>query len=71
MLDLIHPLRYGALYKRITLDPGQKQEVTFTLKADDLSFYNQAMKNVAEPGKFKVWIGKNAAEGLESTFELK
>lgn len=69
--DVIRPVRELKRFARITLEPGQRQEVSFTLKADDLAFYNQAMKSVTEPGLFRVWIGKNAAEGMEGSFSIK
>lgn len=69
--DVARPIRELKGFKRITLAPGQKENVSFTLTTEDLSFYNQAMKDVTEPGKFKVWIGKNAEEGLETSFELR
>ncbi|MEP7108490.1 MAG: beta-glucosidase BglX [Ferruginibacter sp.] len=69
--DIVQPVRELKGFKKIALDPGQKQEVMFTIKAKELSFHNQAMKEVTEPGKFKVWIGGNASEGLEAAFELK
>lgn len=69
--DVIRPVRELKRFSRVTLEPGQKQEVSFTLKADDLAFYNQAMKSVTEPGLFRVWVGKNAAEGLEGSFSIK
>jgi len=69
--DVIRPVRELKRFSRITLEPGQRQEVSFTLKAEDLTFYNQAMKPVTEPGLFRVWIGKNAAEGLEGSFSIK
>jgi len=28
------------------------------------------MNFVVEPGEFKVWVGPNSAEGLESGFEI-
>jgi len=69
--DVIRPVRELKRFNRVTLEPGQKQDVSFTLKAEDLAFYNQAMKSVTEPGLFRVWIGKNAAEGLEGSFTIK
>lgn len=69
--DVARPVKELKGFKRITLAPGEKQNVSFNLKSEDLSFYNQAMKSVTEPGKFKVWIGKNAEEGLETSFELR
>jgi len=69
--DVVRPVRELKRFNRITLEPGQKRDVSFILKADDLAFYNQAMKSVTEPGLFRVWIGKNAAEGLEGSFSIK
>jgi len=69
--DVVRPMKELKGFKRITLNAGQKQVVEFTLKAEDLSFHNQEMKAVTEPGKFKVWIGQNANEGLETSFVIK
>lgn len=69
--DVARPVKELKGFKKITLAPGQKEVVSFTLQPADLSFYNQAMQEVTEPGKFKAWIGKNAEEGLETMFELK
>lgn len=69
--DVARPVRELKGFKRITLAPGQKQDVSFVLQSSDLSFYNQAMKEVTEPGKFMVWIGKNARVGLEASFTIK
>lgn len=68
--DVVRPVRELKGFKRITLDPGKKEAVTFSLNAADLSFYNQAMKEITEPGKFKVWIGTDSASGLEGEFEI-
>lgn len=69
--DVVRPVKELKGFKRIHLKPGEKQTVTFSLQAKDLAFHNQNMKLVTEPGQFKVWIGKNAEEGLEGDFEIK
>lgn len=69
--DVVRPVKELKGFKRITLMPGQKQKISFIIKTKDLSFHNQAMQEVTEPGKFNVWIGKNSSEGLEAEFELK
>lgn len=69
--DLVRPVKELKGFKRITLHPGQTETVSFTLHSDDLAFHNQKMEYVTEPGKFKVWIGKNSSEGLEGDFEIK
>jgi len=57
-------------FERITLKPGERRRVDFTLTAEHLGFYNRDMKFVVEPGLFKVWIGADSASGLEASFEV-
>lgn len=68
--DVVRPVKELRGFKKIGLNPGQKQKVTFTLNTADLAYHNQAMKLVTDPGKYKIWIGKNAAEGLPGSFEI-
>lgn len=69
--DVVRPVRELKGFRRIVLEPGKKETVMFTLHTDDLGFYNQTMKYVTEPGKFKVWIGQHADAGLEGEFEVQ
>jgi len=64
------PVRELKGFRRITLAPGEKHRVEFTLTAEQLRFYDQRMQYVVEPGEFKVWIGPNSIEGLEARFEV-
>jgi beta-glucosidase len=57
-------------FQKITLKPGESREVTFTITDNDLKFYNEALKYVAEPGDFKVFIGPNSRDVKESQFTL-
>lgn len=57
-------------FRRINLQPGEKKEVQFVLKPDQLAFYDIEMKRVIEPGTFTVYVGPNSAEALESDFEV-
>jgi beta-glucosidase len=58
-------------FRRITLRPGEKQSVGFTLTTDDLSFYGQSMQKIVEPGEFKVFVGGNSVDLLETRFVLQ
>jgi beta-glucosidase len=49
-------------FKRITLDPGQKQTVEFQVTSADLQFYNVDMQRVVEPGTFTLSAGPNSAD---------
>ncbi|WP_295473852.1 beta-glucosidase BglX [uncultured Pseudomonas sp.] len=57
-------------FQKVDLQPGQEQVVTFTLTENDLKFYNQALKHVAEAGEFQVMIGLDSADVKEARFNL-
>jgi hypothetical protein len=41
------------IFGEISLKPGQKETVQFTLNTDDLAFYNARMQRMTEPGDFE------------------
>ena len=44
-------------FSRISLAPGARQTVKFSLTAEQMSFADEDGKWVLEPGEFKVWVG--------------
>jgi beta-glucosidase len=64
------PLRELKGFQRLTLAPGEKKHVTFTLGFDDLAFYNVALRRIVEPGTFKVWVGSNSNATDEGQFTV-
>lgn len=69
--DVVRPVRELKGFRRITLDPGETTTVEFVLEGAELSFHNQLLERVTEPGEFHVWIGPNAAEGLQGSFYIR
>ena len=58
-------------FKRISLEPGEKQTVSFTLTPDELSLWNRHMERVVEPGDFEVMVGRSSVDiRLKDTFEI-
>jgi beta-glucosidase len=51
-------------FSKIALSPGESRTVKFVLKVTDLSLWNRDMKQVTEPGEFRIMVGKSAAEIL-------
>ena len=50
-------------FSKITLVPGEKKKVEFTLTKDALSFYDVKTKNwVAEPGDFEILVGSSSRD---------
>ncbi|MCB0586306.1 MAG: beta-glucosidase BglX [Phaeodactylibacter sp.] len=69
--SITRPVKELKGFRKIWLEAGEQREITFTLTAEDLKFYNAAGKWEAEPGEFKVFVGGNSRENLEAVFELK
>ena len=44
-------------FERVALKKGESKKITFTLGEEELSLYNLEMKQVVEPGDFKVMVG--------------
>lgn len=51
-------------FERISLNPGEKKTVHFTLHPDDLALLDKNMNWTVEPGKFQVMIG-NSSEDIK------
>ena len=48
-------------FDKIELQPGQSKTVSFTITEDKLSFINNNLKRVTEPGDFKIAVGELTA----------
>jgi beta-glucosidase len=68
--SMTRPLKELKGFERITLQPGEKRRVEFTLAPEHLGFYNRDMRFVVEPGAFKAICGTSSVDGLEASFEV-
>jgi beta-glucosidase len=57
-------------FKRVTLEPGQKTTVDFTIKPEDLSLIGLDMKPVVEPGTFDLMVGPNSVDTSSVALEV-
>lgn len=51
-------------FRKIVLEPGEKQKVTFTLSAEHLNYIGPDYKLVVEPGSFRIGVGRNVNDTL-------
>lgn len=58
--SLVRPLKELKDFARISLEPGKKKTVRFTISPAKLQFYNHEMKQVVEPGIFDIMVGTNS-----------
>lgn len=71
--SVLRPLKELKGFEKISLKPGEEKTVKFTVKPDDLKFYDDKTGGWrAEPGKFKAYIGSSSTD-IRATvpFELK
>ena len=68
--SLTRPVKELRGFRRITLQPGETQTVSFTLGAPDLAFHDSALDLVVEPGFFRVFVGTSSERVEEARFEL-
>src|SRR5213596_2240195 len=65
------PVRALAGFRRVSLKPGESRTVEFALTPKELGLYDQRMRFVVEPGKFRVYVGGSSVGGLEGEFEVR
>jgi beta-glucosidase len=65
------PIKELKGFKRVTLQPGERKTVTFTLYVNQLGIYDRAMQYVVEPGMVEVMVGNSSQHlPLTGTFEI-
>jgi beta-glucosidase len=58
-------------FKKIALKKGESKTISFIINKEKLSFYNQKLQWVAEPGEFDLMIGASSRDiRLRDSFEL-
>jgi len=60
--SVTRPVKELKGFKRITLEPGQKQTVTLPITPEHLAFYDINMKYIVEPGEFEIMVGSSSRD---------
>ena len=69
--SVVRPIIELKDFQKITLNRGETKTVEFTIDSQKLSFYNNALEFVSEPGDFDLMIGSSSADiRLKDSFEL-
>jgi beta-glucosidase len=67
----LRPIKELKDFKKILLKPGESHHITFNISREALSFYNDQLKRITQPGTFQVMIGSASDDiRLQKTFEL-
>ena len=68
--SITRPLKELKGYKKLMIKKGETVKVSFTLTADELSFYHPDLKKSWEPGEFNAFVGGSSAELISAPFKL-
>jgi len=69
--SITQPVRRLRGFQRVTLQPGQKSTVTFTLDKSDFGFYDNRGRFVVEPGEIDVFGGDSSTASMEKSFTVR
>jgi beta-glucosidase len=64
------PVRELKGFQKVRLNPGESRDVTFKLSDRELGYFDTQGHWLLDPGKFQVWITKDAASGEPAEFEM-
>ena len=65
------PIKELKDFARITLNPGERKTVKFTITPEKLEAFDLNMKRVVQPGDFEIIVGKSSAEVLMDTLKVQ
>lgn len=69
--SVVRPIKELVAFKRITLKKGERTTIHFTIKMNQLGFYNKEMAFVVEPGHMGIEVGSSSDDiRLTSEFEI-
>jgi len=68
--SVTRPVKELRGFRRVPLAPGETRTVEFTLGFAELAFLNRDMHKVVEPGNFKIMIGGNSVDLIETQLHV-
>ncbi|QJU60738.1 beta-glucosidase [Sphingomonas sp. AP4-R1] len=60
--SVTRPIKELRGFQRVTLQPGERRTLTFTLTPHSLEMWNDQMRRVVEPGTFEIMTGPNSVD---------
>lgn len=69
--SVVRPVKELKGFQKIFLKKGESKSVAFKVTVNDLKFYTEDLRYIAEPGDFKLFIGGNSRDAKEVNFKLK
>jgi beta-glucosidase len=68
--SISQPVRRLRAFERVTLAPGAKRTITFTVDRKDFGFHSNQGAFVVEPGEIDLYAGNSSAATLSASFTI-
>jgi beta-glucosidase len=68
--SVTRPVKELRGFRRIALAPGETRTVELSLGFDELSFLDRDMRRTVEPGSFKLMVGGNSQDVIDTTLRV-
>ena len=68
--SVTRPLQELRGFQRVTLEPGERRTLTFTIGTPALAFHDAEGRYVVEPGTFTVFVGGSSVDVRETRFRV-
>ncbi|HEV3469472.1 MAG TPA: glycoside hydrolase family 3 N-terminal domain-containing protein [Pyrinomonadaceae bacterium] len=68
--SVTRPVKELKDFRRVSLAPGERKTVTFTITPDKLSFLDLNMKRTVEPGWFDIMVGPSSVKHQTAKLEV-
>lgn len=70
--SMARPVKELADYRKVWVEPGETETVELVINANELSFTNEKLERIVEPGKFFAWVAHDCQdETLSQEFFVK
>jgi len=70
--SVTRPVKELKGFKKVRLEPGEKQRVELIINSEHLSFLDRNLERVVEPGVFEVMVGTSSENiRLKGEFQVK
>ncbi|HEY2495034.1 MAG TPA: beta-glucosidase BglX [Paenibacillus sp.] len=68
--EVVRPMKELKAYSKILLQPGECQEVSFTVTEEQLRYHHSDLSYTSDAGEFAVFVGSNSRDVAERRFRL-
>lgn len=69
--EVVRPVKELKAFRKVQLQPGEQQDVTFTLTEEQLRYHHSDLSFTSDAGAFDIMVGKNSRDTETRRFRLR